>query len=189
MGTLYDLYSAVYHVGALGGGHYITTVRDMSDHLARVLSSHNLNSNDQSTPPPPPSPSPLPTAGGGGPSPVKWWCYNDSTVTPITSDKDIVVSSAYVLFYIRKDLQSSRFQDIHQVPAAIKSLRQQHPDHTSPANSPSDNEQEEKPTRMAEAKNKLSRLIPPNMTVARGGEESGDSTQVPVDSQDNCSVS
>jgi hypothetical protein len=119
---------------------------------------------------------------------VKWWCYNDSTVTPMSSDKDIVVSSAYVLFYLRKDLQHSRFQDIHQIPSSL----QQTADLSTPsATSASDNEQEEKPTattRMTEAKNKLSRLIPPNMTAAvgRGG---GGEEESQMENQDNCHVS
>ena len=164
----------------------------MSDHLSKVLSSQDQNSSDQSTPPPmsPSSSTTSPQPAPGAPSHVKWWCYNDSTVTPVTSDKDIVGSSAYVLFYIRKDIQYSRFQDIHQVPPFIQSLRQESTDQSSPACSPSDSEREDKPTRMSEAKNKLSRLIPPNITVTKGAEEdSGASNQIENQNQDNCSVS
>ena len=51
-GCLYDLYSVVHHVGALGGGHYVTTTRDRergkkseeARRMAREMSRSNLPS-------------------------------------------------------------------------------------------------------------------------------------------------
>lgn len=186
---MYDLYSAVYHVGALGGGHYIATVRDMSEHLSNIIASydescHNLNSSSEK----PPLNSPgSPQCSSSG----QWWCYNDSTVTPVTSEKDIVSPSAYVLFYIRKDIQYSRLQDIHSIPPSIMALRN---DQASPSDTPTQSDQEEKSTRtfigesMHEAKNKLTKLMPPNITTRGGGGGGEDSPKSPNGSSSDPNV-
>lgn len=66
--TIYDLYSVIHHVGALGGGHYVNTVRVGSD---------------------------------------DWYCLNDNLVTKVDNpSQDISCnSSAYLLFYIRRDIK------------------------------------------------------------------------------------
>mmetsp|Transcript_1829 Transcript_1829/g.2892 ORF Transcript_1829/g.2892 Transcript_1829/m.2892 type:complete len:1659 (+) Transcript_1829:173-5149(+) len=105
--TSYDLYSAVYHVGALGGGHYISTVRDDNGHIQSVLGGSHMDSSGS----PPPSPT-IPLS-------QKWWCYNDSMVMPVSSSRDIVSPSAYVLFYMRRDLRTARVEDIYQVESSV----------------------------------------------------------------------
>ncbi|CAM9220602.1 unnamed protein product, partial [Ectocarpus fasciculatus] len=75
----YTLYAVVHHIGIMGGGHYVASVRDNS---AAPLSN-------------------------------QWWCYNDSTVTPI-KEEDVVSPSAYLLFYMRDDIATGnhRLEDI-----------------------------------------------------------------------------
>jgi ubiquitin carboxyl-terminal hydrolase 4/11/15 len=42
----------------------------------------------------------------------KWHCFNDNVVVPI-SDKDVVTESAYILFYMRKDMASVNLGDVY----------------------------------------------------------------------------
>jgi Ubiquitin carboxyl-terminal hydrolase len=151
-GTLYDLYSVVHHIGALSGGHYVTTTRDRergslteeARRIARQMSRSNspsvsgtvsptlaadqkasndsrsaLESNaevkqdksdgtqsqwtgmdrDGSTAPPP-----------GG----QWWCYNDDVVTEVADPREVTSASAYVLFYMRRDVWGMHVQDIFE---------------------------------------------------------------------------
>ena len=149
-GTLYDLYSVVHHIGALSGGHYVTTTRDRercslseeARRVARQMSRSNspsvcgtvsptpatdqkvsnesrtaLESNadmkheksdgaqwsgmdrDGSTAPPP-----------GG----QWWCYNDDVVTEVADPREVTSASAYVLFYMRRDVWGMHVQDIFE---------------------------------------------------------------------------
>lgn len=72
----YNLYAAVYHVGALGGGHYVTTV---CEELEKQI----------------------------------WVCFNDETVTEINV-ADIQASSAYLLFYARKDIQKISYSNLFE---------------------------------------------------------------------------
>jgi hypothetical protein len=210
--THYDLYSAVYHVGALGGGHYIATGRDMSDHLLKIITAEQEEGQqewDEAASSTRPSHGREPQqASGSSPSStpkaaaaVQWWCYNDSSVTPVTAEKDIVSSSAYVLFYLRKDIQNSRFQDIHRLPSSLDLTGPVNKDSAEP--SPSSPEPEESKSArtilgesMSEAKNKLSRLIPPALATSRvsggvsgggGEEEEGNGEQ--SENQDNCQIS
>ncbi len=83
--TQYDLYCAIHHLGALGGGHYVTTVRQ--------LSGGDAGGEDGSS------------AGN------KWHCYNDNVVTEVGVD-DIASPSAYVLFYMRRDVQGVHYRDL-----------------------------------------------------------------------------
>ena len=96
----YDLYSSVHHVGALGGGHYIAAVRDDGGETQRAVTTT----------------SPLVPLTPHSPTPAssKWWIYNDSTVMPITSASDVVSPSAYVLFYVRRDVRHSHVSDVHK---------------------------------------------------------------------------
>ncbi len=91
---LYDLSSVIHHVGALGGGHYVTTVRDDSTLIRWLLQS----SNDSYSPPPLSN---------------KWWCYNDNIVSQV-SDEDIRASSAYLLCYTKRDLRGRHIWDMHE---------------------------------------------------------------------------
>lgn len=40
-----------------------------------------------------------------------WWCFNDNSVTRI-SEQDVVSSSAYLLFYVRKDVKGLTCNDL-----------------------------------------------------------------------------
>jgi hypothetical protein len=103
--TCYDLYSSVHHVGALGGGHYIAAVRDDNGQIQRAVTTTSPLSDVAPSPPPSPaSPSTLSQ---------KWWCYNDSVVMPVTAAKDIVSPSAYVLFYVRRDVRNAHVREVH----------------------------------------------------------------------------
>lgn len=127
--SLYDLYGVVHHVGAMGGGHYVTTARDRkgctvaapaaaasrnasssdlgnlagksSDNgndIGNVNSNHDgSNSNSSSI-----------TAAPGG----KWWCFNDDAVTPVANPHEVCSASAYVLFYMRRDMWG---KDVNQI--------------------------------------------------------------------------
>ena len=129
----YDLYGVVHHVGAMGGGHYVTTARDrkggatppaagavaasrtssssdlgnlgniangscsgsgngsasVGSHPDSLDTIHNSNSNGNAHGPAP-----------GGP----WWCFNDESVTPVANPNEVCAASAYVLFYMRRDV-------------------------------------------------------------------------------------
>ena len=175
-GSLYDLYSVVHHVGAMGGGHYVTTTRDRergttvedARKIARQLTrsaspsvygtvsptSHihaeeeaisQLNAStgsntedsadiggkdgkegmkklskdaekgtekrigkgaargsvgvDGTTAPPP-----------GG----QWWCYNDDVVTEVSDPREVTSASAYVLFYMRRDVWGMDVKEIFE---------------------------------------------------------------------------
>lgn len=95
-GNVYDLYSAVHHLGAMGGGHYVATVRDDFDALQEKIVGNQHSS---------PEPS---TKSGEN----KWMCYNDSVVSPATA-KEVGGSSAYLLFYMRRDVASASVRDLH----------------------------------------------------------------------------
>lgn len=173
----------------------------MSEHLSNILASYDESSpsNHPSTGKSP-SISPTSPSSPKSPSSGQWWCYNDSTVTPITSDRDIVSSSAYVLFYIRKDIQYSRFQDIHSIPASIMEVVNQQRSLT-PETPMSSSDQEEKSARtligesMNEAKNTLTKLIPPSIATSRATvdspthQNSDPSTSAQSDNQETCTLS
>lgn len=74
--TNYDLCSVIHHVGALGGGHYVATIRDDSDEVG------------------------------------KWHCFNDNLVSEITDISGVTAPSAYVLFYVRKDMRKGNLDAI-----------------------------------------------------------------------------
>ena len=75
---VYDLYGTVHHVGALGGGHYVTALLDSS-------------------------------VGSKG----VWLCFNDEQVSEV-SDADIQSASAYLLFYIRRDIRDAGYREIFE---------------------------------------------------------------------------
>ena len=110
-------------------------------------------------------------------------------MTPITNEKDIVSSSAYVLFYIRKDLQHSRFHDIHKIPPSLQthlesSQSSQHQqqynlnDNSGHLSENSESKSDSLITMLGnEAKNKLNRLIPTNKIITKNGAEENGSQQ------------
>jgi hypothetical protein len=42
----------------------------------------------------------------------KWYCFNDNILTP-TSEKEVVSESAYMLFYVRKDMAGVNIDDVY----------------------------------------------------------------------------
>ena len=213
-GSLYDLYSVVHHIGALGGGHYVTTTRDREKgiksenarKLAREMSRSNLSSISKNLSSSSSSSSSLfsstiPSYGNNNndnnnsnnnnsndnnnddnnidnnnnkdkiissnsnddniddkvdennnrkssqqniqtkddgkgikteeiyqnmteknsgtenfsvapPPGGQWWCYNDDVVTEVKDPREVTSSSAYVLFYMRRDVWGMPVQDI-----------------------------------------------------------------------------
>ena len=75
---MYDLYGTVHHVGALGGGHYVTALLDSSSGTKGV-----------------------------------WLCFNDEQVSEV-SEADIQSASAYLLFYVRRDIKDMSYRDIFE---------------------------------------------------------------------------
>eukprot|EP01039_Chlorochromonas_danica_P002862 gene2862-3126_t len=120
MSPIYDLYAVIHHIGALTGGHYVTTVRQTRLRDGRHSnnnSSSGSNSSSHATSedvvdvrgdgdgsPPTATTSDTVGGGGGGGGAGKWYCLNDNLVTPVTDLREIVSPSAYVLLYIRRDL-------------------------------------------------------------------------------------
>lgn len=100
---LYDLYAVIHHMGALGGGHYIATIKVGCDEksvgtMGALPSSLSLSSHSETT------------SGGNGITDRKkglgsWYIFNDNLVTPIPepAEGEVTASSAYLLFYIRRD--------------------------------------------------------------------------------------
>jgi uncharacterized UBP type Zn finger protein len=69
---LYDLYGVIHHQGALGGGHYVASLKSEVD--------------------------------------GKWRLFNDAQIYEV-SGKDIIDSSAYILFYVRRDVKNATLKD------------------------------------------------------------------------------
>lgn len=113
----YNLYSVIHHVGSLGGGHYVNTVRSTRTILAKIETINSLS--------PPASLSSsdqrqnsifsakgqqLPTSAATNTeaSCNIWHCFNDNLITEVKAEEaeDVVASSsAYVLFYAQQDRQ------------------------------------------------------------------------------------
>jgi ubiquitin carboxyl-terminal hydrolase 6/32 len=91
--TEYDLYAVVHHVGALSGGHYVTTIRE--SRRPNVNGAAKIDSNDSS--------SSSTTSSSNSNLSDRWWLYNDGQVTALTDNDDVTSASAYVLFYKRRD--------------------------------------------------------------------------------------
>ena len=120
---LYDLYAVVHHAGAMGGGHYVTTVRDRHTGSAVVAPASRTSSASDlasaaASPAPPQSPSPSPGDAPSSPPPVppapggQWWCFNDDAVTAVADPAEVGASSAYVLFYMRRDVWGKEGDEI-----------------------------------------------------------------------------
>ena len=98
--TQYDLYCTIHHIGALSGGHYVTAVKhsnsttnnmtNSSSHSNINNSNNNNNNENKET----------------NTTNEKWWLYNDEVTSEIKDTSEICSPSAYLLFYIRKDIQS-----------------------------------------------------------------------------------
>ena len=131
----------VHHVGRMGEGHYIATVlrsatstltneeekqggatggtaEYKSNNNGTNKRDNNSNKNNKNTSPSknnnkstPLLPT-LPIQQGGAGEGEEWICYNDNSVTSIDIDEIICSSSAYVLFYIRKDVRSQTIETL-----------------------------------------------------------------------------
>eukprot|EP01031_Cornospumella_fuschlensis_P024835 gene24835-30009_t len=94
---LYDLYAVIHHMGALGGGHYVATIKvnagETTEGKSTALSSLS---------------NPTSVCGRAHfervESPGSWFIFNDNMVTPIPEppDTEVTASSAYLLFYLRR---------------------------------------------------------------------------------------
>jgi hypothetical protein len=110
----YELFGIVHHVGVLGGGHYVASVKDTTDILNNdsyfgskyksgieigklVQPSTQLDeSNDVDL-------SKASNSSNVKKLPARWFYYNDDEVRLVHDLKTLVSPSAYVLFYLRRD--------------------------------------------------------------------------------------
>jgi hypothetical protein len=142
----YDLYSVIHHIGALGGGHYVNTVRfparalnnqnnsqtntnqslankimtsfgisSASSSSAVITDQENSNNNNNNN-----EESDNPTLGNNNPNPYRWFNFNDNICSEITDLSDIASPSAYVLFYLRKDLEGKNGTGKHHLETVLK---------------------------------------------------------------------
>jgi hypothetical protein len=108
--TNYDLYCVIHHIGALGGGHYVTTVRlpvdsfpsptsgaSFSSQLFKSFRSLTSSSSNE------PTADSTHHSNKKEPKVYKWFTFNDNIVNEI-DEQEIISPSAYVLFYMRKDI-------------------------------------------------------------------------------------
>jgi hypothetical protein len=114
----YDLYCVIHHIGALGGGHYVTTVRlpvdsfpsptngaSFSSQLLKSFRSLTSSSNEPTT-------DSTHYSNKKEPKIYKWFTFNDNIVNEI-DEQEIISPSAYVLFYMRKDIVLRADDDIN----------------------------------------------------------------------------
>lgn len=97
----YDLYSVIHHVGALGGGHYVTTVRQptsKSDRDKAPATTNNTSNAEKS--------------GDDNENKDKWYCFNDNIMNEVKDITEITSPSAYVLFYVRKDMKQKSINEV-----------------------------------------------------------------------------
>lgn len=105
----YRLYAVIHHLGALGGGHYVATVKQ----------KHQPLSSDQ----------PAQDSSCGK---EVWHCFNDHVVTVLQDINELKGGSAYLLFYARRDIDQVSLEQILEqvrIPASVHSeqVQQQQP--------------------------------------------------------------
>ena len=136
--TVYDLYAVVHHIGALGGGHYLTTVRESRKPRSKGISgSHGSTGSkldissiagksdksdvgggdaaDQDSADSSSKASVGASSGGTSDSDDlkdRWWLYNDGMVTSLADSSDVSAASAYMLFYMRRDAKDQSFANL-----------------------------------------------------------------------------
>jgi len=113
--SIYDLYSTVHHVGAMGGGHYVATARDDYSQLqARLLAGrgHESRGAGVEVDTTEPEQQEDQTAPEHESKQAQWFCYNDSVVSH-TSPEEVCSPSAYLLFYLRRDVRAAPVQALH----------------------------------------------------------------------------
>lgn len=99
-GTIYDLYCVVHHVGALSGGHYVTTVRDTKTGGWEELSPRATIGTEAW------SRVTRNRSGSGSAWASTWKLFNDNVVNPIAAE-EARGSTAYLLFYQKRGGASS----------------------------------------------------------------------------------
>ena len=77
--TLYDLYATVHHIGALNGGHYVTTVRE-SEQQSSEDSAMGMTTSVLTN---------------------RWRLFNDGVVSPL-DPRELCGPTVYLLFYVRR---------------------------------------------------------------------------------------
>lgn len=161
---MYDLYCTVHHIGALGGGHYVTTVKHNNiQHFSDDTSSSTTTdiSTDQSKASKPSS---------------SWWLYNDDVTSEIKELRELCGPSAYLLFYIRKDVQNAHLtsQDLfspfrEKAPPRSKTLQ-------SAGSSPNDSRVISKGKASNKVLYNFSKIIPRPRSHSSASAQSKDST-------------
>ena len=86
----YSLASTIHHIGVMGGGHYTACVRTS---LGKEGDDGNSNTS------------------GKGKNREQWVRFNDHLVTDLKNPDEANVSSAYVLFFVRKDCLGKQVTD------------------------------------------------------------------------------
>ncbi len=104
--SVYDLYAVVHHIGALSGGHYVTTIRESRKPRVKVseispdssvaTESESSGTHDSQT----------------GSFSDRWWLFNDGQVTSIQDNNEISAATAYLLFYARRDTREKTVSDL-----------------------------------------------------------------------------
>lgn len=138
--TRYDLYSVIHHLGALGGGHYAATIRHpRHDAKGRLIPAHDQQQQglfssiisgvsnimdvegdsghgaDSVEPVAARSHQPeheVPATRFQADDP--WYIYNDNLVTEVTNTSELSAPSAYVLFYMRQDVEYKNINELLQ---------------------------------------------------------------------------
>lgn len=99
---LYDLFGVIHHIGILGGGHYTSTIRHPPLHAKGRSMFDRCSEGCDGTG----------EKSAGTPSGAfRWHSYNDTEVSPV-NESNVIAPTAYVLFYIRRDLMSKSLDDI-----------------------------------------------------------------------------
>jgi hypothetical protein len=100
---VYDLYAVVHHQGAMGEGHYVTTVRKFSK------SQRDRPYGGAATP----SLKSVPVSPAASDvDDEEWTCFNDGFISTVKREEIAASPSAYVLFYMRKDIQGKSIDAI-----------------------------------------------------------------------------
>ena len=104
--TVYDLYAVVHHIGILGGGHYVTTVRESrKPHTKKFDTDSSLDATVGAE-------SESPTSSDSDALSERWWLFNDGQVTSLLDNSEVSAASAYVLFYMRRDAREKTVSEL-----------------------------------------------------------------------------
>jgi ubiquitin C-terminal hydrolase len=120
--TVYDLYAAVHHVGAMGGGHYVCTVREgsrpnpQSPRASSTGTTGDSGGGAGSTVQPSTSSDSLVSENSSSeteqPLSDRWNVFNDGQVSSLGDKREVSAASAYVLFYMRRDARNMSIEEL-----------------------------------------------------------------------------